>query len=42
MKTIWPIGPRDLLMNVHYVEYGDKAWLVNNSVEDDDYPITPK
>ena len=42
MKTIWPIGPRDVLCNVQYVEFGDKAWLANNSVEDDNYPITSK
>jgi len=42
MKTIWPIGARDILMNTHLVEYGDRAWYVNSSVEDDLIPITPK
>ena len=42
MKTIWPIGPRDVLVNSQVIEYQDKAWIVNCSVEDDDTPVTGK
>jgi hypothetical protein len=42
MKTIWPIGARDVLMNMQIVEYDGKAWIVNNSVEDDAIPETSK
>lgn len=39
MKTDWPIGPRDALINQQVVKYQEKAWIVNHSVEDEDTPL---
>ena len=38
LKSAWPMGARDILMNQHQVRYQDKAWIINHSVEDEDYP----
>jgi hypothetical protein len=40
MKTIWPLGARDLLVNMQCVRYEDKAWICTNSVENDEIPQT--
>ena len=33
------MGARDVLVNTHQVVFGDKAWVCNNSVESDEYPV---
>lgn len=40
MKSIWPLGDRDSLVNTHLVKYDDRAWIINTSVENDDLPIS--
>jgi hypothetical protein len=42
MKTIWPLGARDVLLNGQIVRHEDKCWIVNYSAEDDEFPETPK
>lgn len=39
MKTIWPIGARDVLLNAQFVQHEGKAWLIQNSTEDEDFPV---
>ena len=42
MKTVWPLGARDVLLNGQIVRHEDKCWIVNYSTEDEEFPVTSK
>ena len=39
IKTIWPLGARDILIQEGQVRFQDKHWIVNFSVEDELCPV---
>ena len=39
LKTIWPLGARDILIQEGQVRFQDKHWIVNFSVEDEACPV---
>ena len=38
MKTQWPVGARDVLIQQQFVRYQDKAWISALSTNDDEVP----
>lgn len=40
LKTVWPLGPRDMLVQTGSVRYQDKYWSSSFSVEDESCPVS--